>query len=579
MKAKIDIKGALLCNSSKKINGKFKEILEKGHQVINPIGSRNYEDKFNFLCPAHGEYQLTGLDIRQGHQCPKCENSTYVDKVEKIITSTKPFETFSELVKIEAKRKNLTSPNTDGITFVNFHDTIRPECPEHGEFLTTPKKLLEGDSCKWCDGQITHNGITQYRLNRYFRLDEKIRIKSDQKESLFFGNIGVLPDEHKLYPNSFIQVQNIETQQVQWAQIKDYNKPNKNYTWYLKNIKNPDSRDSIFFKLSITDKSSKMKFTLPYVIYLTPEHKEYFNNTATKNDWDQNTVEEWATPQLINNWFQSIFHEGITKKTQEKFEFEVIHSEWNTQFRSFILIQQYHHSNKDKVQSLPDSILAKFVPRNDMIFYWSEIQWDSTSNSIQLFRESRLKDVSTCPICKRKVDQAVVDHEHKKKVKGTGRVRDNICNMCNTFISRVENNCKRHKIDLTLLPEVLLNISEYFSTQQYPIIHYTDKDKKPKLKKSVVNKVIKYFPLLFPGKKMKSVPKSMTVTKDWAIYVSVTEKYLENPYSKLTKTNYNKIKNNWNRLYTGKCPEYPSHGLMTNDWAHRLKETNSLFIK
>ena len=71
------------------------------------------------------------------------------------------------------------------------------------------------------------------------------------------------------------------------------------------------------------------------------------------------------------------------------------------------------------------------------------------------------------------------------------------------------------KLDKVELPEVLKNISEYFGAQQYNIIHYTDKESRPTLSKTIANKVLKYWEYLYPGKKKLKYPKSGVLTKDW----------------------------------------------------------------
>ena len=116
------------------------------------------------------------------------------------------------------------------------------------------------------------------------------------------------------------------------------------------------------------------------------------------------------------------------------------------------------------------------------------------------FKESNL--------CNKEIDNPVVDHQHKKKVRGTGRIRNNICSNCNVFIAKTENNCTRFKIAQEELPEVLKNISEYFGAQQYNIIHYTDKESRPTLSKTLAYKVLKYWEYLYPGKKKRTNQRS-----------------------------------------------------------------------
>ena len=104
------------------------------------------------------------------------------------------------------------------------------------------------------------------------------------------------------------------------------------------------------------------------------------------------------------------------------------------------------------------------------------------------FREALIEDQNNvCPICKKEIKNPVLDHQHTKRVKGTGLVRAVLCSMCNTFIARVENNCTRHGIAQEELSNVLRNMAIYFDSEHLPYLHPTEIPKIPKLKKSSYN--------------------------------------------------------------------------------------------
>ena len=127
----------------------------------------------------------------------------------------------------------------------------------------------------------------------------------------------------------------------------------------------------------------------------------------------------------------------------------------------------------------------------------------------------------------------------KKKIKGTGRIRNNICSNCNVFIAKIENNCTRFKIAQEELPEVLKNISDYFGAQQYNIVHYTDKESRPTLSKIQANKVLKYWEYLYPGKNKKlTYPKSGILTKDWVEALKRFEEFQNRPQISFSKNDY-----------------------------------------
>ena len=71
------------------------------------------------------------------------------------------------------------------------------------------------------------------------------------------------------------------------------------------------------------------------------------------------------------------------------------------------------------------------------------------------------KQNNICPICNKKITDPVLDHEHKRKIKGSGKIRFVICRNCNVFLGKIENNCIRYGIGLNNLPDVLSNISNY----------------------------------------------------------------------------------------------------------------------
>ena len=58
--------------------------------------------------------------------------------------------------------------------YKDIDHNISPICPEHGEFITTPRKLIQGDKCKWCDGIENNEGDLSYSLDRGNRINEKL---------------------------------------------------------------------------------------------------------------------------------------------------------------------------------------------------------------------------------------------------------------------------------------------------------------------------------------------------------------------------------------------------------------------
>ena len=126
-------------------------------------------------------------------------------------------------------------------------------------------------------------------------------------------------------------------------------------------------------------------------------------------------------------------------------------------------------------------------------------------------REKILKEQQfICPICKKEITSPALDHQHKKKINGSGLVRGVLCSNCNVLLGKMENNCTRYCVQQNELPEILVNMSAYLQRKHYPYIHPSEAKKSPKLKKSSYNKLKK----AIDGKqKIPDYPKSKQLTK------------------------------------------------------------------
>lgn len=84
-----------------------------------------------------------------------------------------------------------------------------------------------------------------------------------------------------------------------------------------------------------------------------------------------------------------------------------------------------------------------------------------------------------------------LDHQHRKKLGGSGQIRGVLCSGCNKQLGKIENNAKRNQIDLSRLPEWLRECADYLEIPHLEIIHPTEKKKSKKLKKSCYNEIKK----------------------------------------------------------------------------------------
>lgn len=98
-----------------------------------------------------------------------------------------------------------------------------------------------------------------------------------------------------------------------------------------------------------------------------------------------------------------------------------------------------------------------------------------------------------CPICKKKIMDAVLDHQHKKKIGGTGQIRGVICRTCNVFLAKAENNSVRYGIGQKSLPDVLEAMAHYLRKKHVNILHPSEKPKAPRLTKLSYNRLKKFY--------------------------------------------------------------------------------------
>jgi len=112
-----------------------------------------------------------------------------------------------------------------------------------------------------------------------------------------------------------------------------------------------------------------------------------------------------------------------------------------------------------------------------------------------------------CLICGKPIEDknAVLDHQHKKKLKGSGLVRGVLCLTCNLFLARSENGAARCKVTMEMLPQVLRNMASYLEKKHYPYIHPSEKERDPLLKKASYNKLKKKMETLV-GKGKTKIP-------------------------------------------------------------------------
>lgn len=115
-----------------------------------------------------------------------------------------------------------------------------------------------------------------------------------------------------------------------------------------------------------------------------------------------------------------------------------------------------------------------------------------------------------CPLCGKMLDSSSpLDHQHMTSKEtigqnGAGLVRAVLCNNCNLYLGKIENNSKRFQIQN--LTETLRRIADYLEQDNLPYIHPSETFRlKEKIGKMEYNKLIKILSL-----KLNKDPKLLT---------------------------------------------------------------------
>jgi hypothetical protein len=123
------------------------------------------------------------------------------------------------------------------------------------------------------------------------------------------------------------------------------------------------------------------------------------------------------------------------------------------------------------------------------------------------------EQLGICPICRKKLNNPCLDHQHTKKVKGSGQIRGVLCRSCNVLLGKIENNCARYSVSQKELPEVLHNMAKYLLKEHLPYLHPSEAPKPKKLKKSSYNKLKNIAHEASSLNKFPEYPKSGKITK------------------------------------------------------------------
>ncbi len=267
--------------------------------------------------------------------------------------------------------------------------------------------------------------------------------------------------------------------------------------FFRRNRNNPEIFDTpaLYYRLHLTHKETGLEFQKIGLISIVDEKSTGDNHQDFDNLWNPY---RWKAFKI----------EVVDKIECGLLEANTIEA----------LFQQHNTRNKITVgNDLGFNLNKTYLPN---------FIWQSKSKTIKPLREAILnKQKGLCTVCGKPTKDPTLDHEHIKKVRGTGLIRSTVCSQCNTFIARSENNAARHGLKLRELPDTLRRMADHLEDQKQ-IIHHTEIPKRKKVGIRDWNRVKKYYFNVFPTR--RQLPKKPTyVTDSWLKLKEVVDSHVE----------------------------------------------------
>lgn len=146
-----------------KLIKKSHEIHDKEYDFSKSVYPKNKNDNIIIICPIHGEFITTPHKFLNSLGCPKCgievKNSNRRMKLDELI---------SRAIEIHGDKYDYKKT----IYPKNINDTCIVTCKEHGDFITTPFKLLNSVGCPLCSKKIKNS---DKRDNREIFIEKAIK--------------------------------------------------------------------------------------------------------------------------------------------------------------------------------------------------------------------------------------------------------------------------------------------------------------------------------------------------------------------------------------------------------------------
>lgn len=141
---------------------------------------------------------------------------------------------------------------------------------------------------------------------------------------------------------------------------------------------------------------------------------------------------------------------------------------------------------------------------------WTQLE----TKDIAQQRAKILKEqLGKCLICGATGDVVwSLDHEHRKRIGGSGLIRGVLCRACNSTEGRVISSLVRGGIKKPEMADWLRNLAGYLDKPHYPLIHPTEREYLT-ITRTDFNKLNAKFKIKYPRKAPLKYPNKGRITK------------------------------------------------------------------
>lgn len=149
------------------------------YSKVNYINSNT---KVTIICPVHGEFQQTPIDHLVGKGCRQCYFQSRRMTTEEFIRKAK---------EIHGDRYDYSKT-----VYINARTKVTIICPEHGEFVQSPRCHLQGKGCPSCNTYKLENATRKFLKENNIQFSEQktwdwLRFKVNQRVDFYLPDYGI----------------------------------------------------------------------------------------------------------------------------------------------------------------------------------------------------------------------------------------------------------------------------------------------------------------------------------------------------------------------------------------------------